>query len=106
MQRHPELFSAVGKSYMHRAGALPGQHAANPGARERRARDRVARARGLRARHPNAHLDLRIVADVMQDGVAGYFATYWAVRKDGPIKDFADMRSHRAAVNAFGARPT
>ena len=49
-----------------------------------------------------AHLDLRIIADVMQDGIPGHFGTYWVVRKDGPIHTIGDMRHHRAAVNARG----
>jgi sulfonate transport system substrate-binding protein len=50
----------------------------------------------------NAHLDLRIIADLMQDGVPGHFITYWAVRKDGPVRAIEDLRHRRAAVNALG----
>ena len=51
----------------------------------------------------NAHLDLRIVADVMQDGAPGHYSTWWAVRKDGPVQKPEDMKGHRAALNALGA---
>ncbi len=52
----------------------------------------------------NAHLDPRIVADIAQDGGAtGYYSTWWAVRKDGPITSFQDMKGHTAIVNAKGA---
>jgi sulfonate transport system substrate-binding protein len=44
-----------------------------------------------------------MIADVMQDGADGYYTTWWAVRKDGPIRSFEDMKGHRAAVNAKGA---
>jgi len=50
----------------------------------------------------NAHVDARIVADVAQDGGKGY-ATWWAVRKDGPIKTIADLKGHVVIVNAKGA---
>ncbi len=50
----------------------------------------------------NAHLDGRIIADLMEDGVPGHFITYWAVRKDGPVHTVEDLRHRRAAVNALG----
>src|SRR5579863_6030052 len=52
----------------------------------------------------NAHLDPRVVADIAQDGSShGYYSTWWAVRKDSPIKTMADMKGHTAIVNAKGA---
>ena len=39
----------------------------------------------------------------MQDGVPGHFDTYWAVRKDGPVRTIEDLRHRHAAINAFGA---
>ena len=52
----------------------------------------------------NAHLDPRVVADIAQDGGSkGYYTTWWAVRKDSPIKTLADMKGHTAIVNAKGA---
>lgn len=52
----------------------------------------------------NAHLDPRVVADIAQDGSShGFYSTWWAVRKDSPIKTLADMKGHTAIVNARGA---
>jgi sulfonate transport system substrate-binding protein len=52
----------------------------------------------------NAHLDPRVVADIAQDGGSkGYYMTWWAVRKESPIKSLADMKGHTAIVNAKGA---
>jgi NitT/TauT family transport system substrate-binding protein len=52
----------------------------------------------------NAHLDPRVIADIAQDGSShGYYSTWWAVKKDSPIKSLADMKGHTAIVNAKGA---
>jgi sulfonate transport system substrate-binding protein len=52
----------------------------------------------------NAHLDPRVVAVIAQDGGSkGYYMTWWAVRKESPIKSLADMKGHTAIVNAKGA---
>src|SRR5262249_25553293 len=52
----------------------------------------------------NAHLDPRVVADISQDGGAtGHYSSWWAVRKDGPIKTIADLKGRTVIVNAKGA---
>src|SRR5258708_20476605 len=51
----------------------------------------------------NAHLDMRVVADVIQDGVAGQFSQPYMVRKDGPIQAIEDLKGHRVATNAIGS---
>ena len=52
----------------------------------------------------NAHLDPRVIADIAQDGGSqGFYSTWWAVKKDSPIKSLADMKGHTAIVNAKGA---
>lgn len=52
----------------------------------------------------NAHLEPRIVADIAQDGgTTGHYSSWWAVRKDGPIKTVQDLKGHTAVVNAKGA---
>ena len=52
----------------------------------------------------NAHLDPRVIADIAQDGSShGFYSTWWAVRKDGPIKSLADLKGHTVIVNAKGA---
>jgi sulfonate transport system substrate-binding protein len=100
---HPELFPALGKSYLYEPlrfqGSTPQIQALAAGELEVAAFGPSALALAAL----NAHLDLRIVADVMQDGGHGFFSTWWAVRKDGPIKSFEDMKGHTAAVNAKGA---
>jgi sulfonate transport system substrate-binding protein len=51
----------------------------------------------------NAHLDVKIVADVIQDGVGGYFTAPYMVVKDGPLKTVQDLKGRRVASNAIGS---
>ena len=51
----------------------------------------------------NAHLDVPIVADVIQTGHPGYFPGEYVVAKDGPIKTIADVKGKRVATNAIGS---
>jgi sulfonate transport system substrate-binding protein len=51
----------------------------------------------------NAHLDVKIIADVLQIGRPGYFAGAYVVAKDGPIRTIADVRGRRVATNAIGS---
>jgi sulfonate transport system substrate-binding protein len=47
--------------------------------------------------------DLRVITDELQDGVPGYYSNEFMVRKDGPIKSFADLKGKVVATNAFGS---
>jgi sulfonate transport system substrate-binding protein len=49
--------------------------------------------------------DLRVIADTIQDGVDGYYATEYMVLKDGPIKSVEDLKGKVFATNAIGAAP-
>ncbi len=51
----------------------------------------------------NAKLDIRVVADVIQDGTPGYYTAPFVIRKDGPIKTVADLKGKRLASNAIGS---
>jgi sulfonate transport system substrate-binding protein len=103
MKRHPEHFAHLGKSYVLEPirfqGSAPQIQGLASGELEIASLGPPSLAIGV----ANAHLDLRIIADVMQDGVEGHFGTYWAVKKDGPIKTVEDLRHRRAAINSFGA---
>ncbi|HEX3973324.1 MAG TPA: ABC transporter substrate-binding protein [Stellaceae bacterium] len=51
----------------------------------------------------NAHLtDLRIIADIFQDGVGQGFSNTYFVLKDGPIQSIEDLKGKIAAVNVIG----
>ena len=46
---------------------------------------------------------MKIVGDVIQDGLPGHFNAYFTVKKDGPVKRIEDMKGRRAAINALGS---
>ena len=47
--------------------------------------------------------DLRIIADVFQDGVDGYYTNEYMVLKDGPIHTVEDMKGKVATSNGAGS---
>jgi len=47
--------------------------------------------------------DLRIVADLFQDGVEGHYTNEFSVLKDGPIHTVEDLKGKIAATNAAGS---
>jgi sulfonate transport system substrate-binding protein len=51
----------------------------------------------------NARLDMKIVADVIQDGVGNFFTAPYMVVKDGPVKTVQDLKGRRVASNAIGS---
>jgi NitT/TauT family transport system substrate-binding protein len=102
-QRHPELFRHFGKSYtaegLRFAGSSPQIQAMAAGQLEIAAFSPSALALAV----VNAHLDLRIVADCLQDGTDGHFSVPYVVRPDGPIKTIEDLKGKRVASNAVGS---
>jgi len=50
----------------------------------------------------NAKMDIKLVADMFQDGVPGYFTTNYMVRADSSIRTVADLRGKTLATNAIG----
>jgi len=52
----------------------------------------------------NAHMmDLRIIADEIQDGVGDYFSTAYMVLKNGPVHRVEDLKGKVLATNIIGA---
>ncbi len=51
----------------------------------------------------NAHMnDLRVVSDLYQDGIPGYYSNQDMVRPDGSIKRIEDLKGKVIATNAIG----
>lgn len=102
-EQHPEIFPLLGKTYtfepVHFAGSPPQIAALAAGDLEIGALGASSLALAI----TNAHLDMKIVGDVIQDGLPGHFNAYFAVKKDGPVRRIEDMKGRRAAINALGS---
>jgi sulfonate transport system substrate-binding protein len=102
-RRHPEVFRHFGESYVAEPirfqGSTPQIVAMAVGGVEVAAFGSSALALAV----INAHLDVRVVADVIQDGINGYFSQPYVVRNDGPIHRIEDLKGHRIATNAIGS---
>jgi NitT/TauT family transport system substrate-binding protein len=102
-EQHPEKFPHLGQSYrfepVHFAGSPPQIAALAAGDLEIGALGASSLALAI----TNAHLDMKIVGDVIQDGLPGHFNAYFTVKKDGPVKRIEDMKGRRAAINALGS---
>jgi len=101
--RHADIFPHYGKSYevdsLHFQGTTPQIEAL--------ATDDLDVAsfgpEALALAVDNAHLDVRMIADVFQDGVPGYGTVTYVVRKDDPIQKVEDLRGKVIATNAIGS---
>jgi len=51
----------------------------------------------------NAHMDdIRVVADLYQDGIEGYYTSEYMVLADSPIKSIEDLKGKVLASNGIG----
>ena len=102
-RRHPEVFKHLGKSYVmqaiHFQGTTPEIQAQAINELDVASFSTAAVALAV----TNAHLDERIIADVVGDGMEGYFSENFVVRADGPIKTIEDVKGKRVATNAIGS---
>jgi len=102
-KRRPELFPNAGKSYVvesvHFQGTTPQIQALAINELEIASFGPEALALAV----GNAHLDVRMIADVFQDGVPGYTSVTYVVRKDSPIHKVEDLRGKAVASNAIGS---
>jgi sulfonate transport system substrate-binding protein len=102
-KRHPDIFKHLGQSYLlqpiHFNGTTPQIQAQAINELEIASQAPSALALAL----TNAHLDLRIVSDVVSDGRDGYFSESFVVMADGPIKTIDDVKGKRIATNTIGS---
>ncbi len=102
-KRHPEIMPNDGKTYkfepVRYAGSTPQIQALAIKQLEVAAFSDSAFALAV----TNAHLNVKIVADVLQTGAPGYWSGEYVVAKNGPIKTIADVKGKRVATNAIGS---
>jgi sulfonate transport system substrate-binding protein len=102
-EREPALFKHLGKSYVmqavHFQGTTPEIQAQAINELEVASFSTAAVALAI----TNAHLDERVVADVVGDGMNGYFTENYVVLADGPIQMVEDVKGKRIATNAIGS---
>jgi sulfonate transport system substrate-binding protein len=101
--RHPEVFRHLGTSYTYEPvrfqGSTPQIVALAAGELQIAAFGSSSLALAI----TNAQLEVRVVADVIQDGTDGHFSQPYVVAKDGPIQKIADIKGKRIATNAIGS---
>jgi sulfonate transport system substrate-binding protein len=102
-RREPRVFRHLGKTYVmeavHFQGTTPEIQAQAINDLEVASFSTAAVALAI----TNAHLDERVVADVVADGVPGHFSENFVVLSDGPIKAIADVKGKRIATNTIGS---
>jgi sulfonate transport system substrate-binding protein len=102
-KRHPEIFHHFGKSYVaqgvHFQGTTPQIQALAINELEVAAFGPEALALAV----DNARLDVRMIADVFQDGVPTYGSVTYVVLPDSPIKKVEDVKGRTVATNAIGS---
>ena len=101
--RHADLFPNFGKTYdvesIHFQGTTPQIEAMATNDLDVAAFGPEALALAV----DNAHLDVRAIADVFQDGVPGYGTITFVVRSDSPIRKVEDLKGKVVATNAIGS---
>ncbi len=102
-KREPGVFKHLGKSYVmqavHFQGTTPEIQAQAINELEVASFSSAAVALAI----TNAHLDERVIADVVADGHPGYFSENFVVLADGPIKKIEDVKGKRIATNTIGS---
>ncbi len=102
-KRQPAVFKHLGKSYVmqavHFQGTTPEIQAQAINELEVASFSSAALALAI----TNAKLDERLVADVVGDGMNGYFSGTYIVRADAPINKVEDLKGKRVAINTIGS---
>ena len=102
-KRQPGVFKHLGTSYVmqavHFQGTTPEIQAQAINELEVASLSSAAFALAI----TNAKLDERLVADVVGDGMNGYFSGTFMVRADGPINKVEDLKGKRVAINTIGS---
>jgi sulfonate transport system substrate-binding protein len=102
-KREPGVFKHLGQSYVLQTtrfqGTTPQIQAQAIGDLDVAALSTAALALAI----TNAKLEERVVADVVADGIEGFYSENYVVAADGPIKTIEDVKGKRIATNAIGS---
>jgi sulfonate transport system substrate-binding protein len=102
-KREPAVFKHLGQSYVLQPlrfnGTTPQIQAQAIGDLEVASFSTSALALAI----TNAHLDERVVADVVADGHPGYFSENFVGLAEGPVRTVEDIKGRRVATNAIGS---
>src|SRR5205814_825926 len=102
-KREPGVFKHLGQSYVLQTtrfqGTTPQIQAQAIGDLDIAALSTAALALAI----TNAKLEERVVADVVADGIEGFFTENYVVAADSPIKTIEDIKGKRIATNAIGS---
>jgi sulfonate transport system substrate-binding protein len=101
-KRHPEIFHHQGKSYVFEAVRFQGSTPQIQAIAVSEIEIAAFAPSSLALAIGNARLDMRVVADVIEDGYPDYFTQYYVVRNDGP-KTVEELKGKRIATNAIGS---
>ncbi len=102
-QKHPDIMPHDGKTYIAKAVRFKGSTPQIQAMAANELQIAAFAPSSLALAITNAHLDVRVVSDVIQTGAHGYFDQPYMVRKDGPIKNVVDVKGKRIATNAIGS---
>ncbi|MGH7047195.1 MAG: ABC transporter substrate-binding protein [Stellaceae bacterium] len=102
-KRHPEIMPNDGKTYDFEPIRFPGSTPQIQALAIKQLEIAAFSDSAFALAVTNAHLDVPIVADVIQTGRKGYFPGEYVVAKDGPIKTVDDLKGKRVATNAIGS---
>jgi sulfonate transport system substrate-binding protein len=102
-KRHPEVMPNDGKVYEFEPVRFPGSTPQIQALAIKQLEVAAFSDSAFALAVTNAHLDVQIVADVIQTGREGYFPGEYVVARDGPIKTIADVKGKRVATNAIGS---
>jgi sulfonate transport system substrate-binding protein len=102
-RREPAIFKHLGKSYAMEAVHFQGTSAEIQAQAINELEVASFSTAAVALAITNARLDERIVADVVGDGMNGYFSEDYVVLADGPIKTIEDVKGKRIATNTIGS---
>ncbi|HUB96728.1 MAG TPA: ABC transporter substrate-binding protein [Stellaceae bacterium] len=101
--RHPELFHHFGKSYVAEGERFQGTTPQIQALAIKEVEVASFGPEALALAVNNAHLDVRAIADVFQDGVPGYGTVTYVVKANSPIRTVEDLKGKNVATNAIGS---